>query len=104
MGKSHLISFAACLLLQTNPKGNIYIIYSSEMLMLKDKMLIDSVREIMGASKRIKTFVAGAKIVPTIDDTILIDECDEVYFSNLAWFESRLQKSTIIGFTATLPS
>ncbi len=35
---------------------------------------------------------------------MLIDECDEVYFSNIVWFERVMKLATIIGFTASPPT
>ena len=52
---------------------------------------------------KLKTFVAGANVRPKDNDFVLIDECDEVYFSNLKWFEEKMSNPTMIGFTATTP-
>ena len=32
---------------------------------------------------------------------MLVDEADEVVFSNLAWYEKKVQAATVIAFTAT---
>ena len=57
----------------------------------------------MKAEKNLKTCVAKSKIFPKETDYVLIDECDEVYFSSLKWFESTFKTTTVLGFTATVP-
>ena len=46
----------------------------------------------------------GERCKPKPEDFVLVDELDETYFSNLAWFERTLWEATTIGFTATPPS
>lgn len=87
MGKSHLITFASVLLLQSKPNAHVYIIYSTENLMKKDAELIEQVRSITRCGARLKVYVAKHTLRPREVDFVLIDEFDEVYFSNLSWFE-----------------
>ena len=104
MGKSHLIGFASLLLLNLKPEANVYIVYSSEDLMKKDAHLFEAVKRIMKSGSKLKLTLAKSSIKPKSNDFVLIDECDEVYFSYLAWFERTLSTPTIVGFTATPPS
>ena len=69
----------------------------------KDAQLIEEVKTITRCGTRLKVNVAKLALKPGNNDFVLIDECDEVYFSNLAWFESKMSVPTIIGFTATTP-
>ena len=34
---------------------------------------------------------------------MLVDECDDVFFSNPDWFDKVMSKPTVIAFTATTP-
>ena len=103
LGKSHLMSFLAMLLLDAKPDSTIYLVYSTLGLMEKDSIMIDTVKKLTKAEKRIKTIVAKKGIRPKPTDIVLIDECDEVYFSNLAWFDATFKDVSVIGFTATIP-
>ena len=80
------------------------MIYSTQNLLEKDKHLIDAVKQLMKPGAKLKTAVAKTRIQPKEDDIALIDECDDVYFSNLKWFESTFSASSIIGFTASIPN
>ena len=74
--------------------------------MKKDKDLIELVRKLSNTKNRVKVIVASERksISPKMTDYVIIDECDEVYFSNLTWFERCMKAATIIGFTASPPS
>ena len=87
LGKSHLMSFLTMLLLDTKPDSTIYLVYSTHDLLENDSEMIDVVKNLMKAEKRIKKIVAKKIIKPKPTDIVLIDECDEVYFSNLEWFD-----------------
>lgn len=103
LGKSHLMSFLAMLLLDAKPDSTIYLVYSTLDLMEKDSEMINAVKHLRKAEKRIKTLVAKTKKTLKPTDIVLIDECDEVYFSNLAWFDTTFKDASVIGFTATIP-
>ena len=47
---------------------------------------------------------ARSSISPKPQDYVVIDECDDVYFSNITWFKRVMKRATIIGFTATPPT
>ena len=104
LGKSHLLSFIAMLLHRVKLSGAIYIVYSTQELLDKDSEMINAVKNLIKAEKRIKTTVAKASIKPKPDDVVLIDELDEVYFSNLSWFDKTFRDTTVVGFTATFPT
>ena len=78
--------------------------YSSQELKDKDNGLVDAVRQITKSGLKLKVVIASSKIFPKSNDFVLIDECDEVYFSYPDWFERTLASPTIIGFTATPPT
>ena len=80
------MSFLTMLLLDTKPDSTIYLVYSTHDLLENDSEMIDAVKNLMKAEKRIKKIVAKKIIKPKPTDIVLIDECDEVYFSNLEWF------------------
>ena len=104
MGKSHLIYFAALYLVSAKPNATVYIVYSNSALMEKDAHLLEAVKTLSKASRRLKPALAKTSVKPKADDFVLIDECDEVYLSNLDWYVRTMSAPTVIGFTATVPS
>ena len=64
MGKSHLISFAALLLLSSNPEAKVYIMYSHSELMDKDYKLVDAIIQVSKAGKRLKKCLPKDNIKP----------------------------------------
>ena len=104
MGKSHLIAFATLLLLNLKPDSAIYVVFSSRDLMNKDAGMIEAVKAISRAGKKVKLVLAKTRIAPKRNDFVLVDECDAIYFSHLDWFEKIMSDTTVVGFTATPPS
>ena len=104
MGKSHLIAFATLLLLNLKPESTIYVVFSSRDLMNKDAGMIEAVKAISRAGKKVKLVLAKTRIAPKRNDFVLVDECDAIYFSHLDWFEKIMSDTTVVGFTATPPS
>ena len=104
MGKSHLIAFTSMLLIDSKPDSSIYVVYSSKDLLDKDTPMLDGIKTVLKSGLKLKQTLAKTNIRPKSSDFILIDECDEVYFSNLDWFENTMKAPTIIGFTATPPT
>lgn len=72
--------------------------------MEKDSHLIEAVRKLTKPGAKFKQAVAKTKIQPKDDDVVLIDECDDVYFSNPKWFVDTFSTTTVIGFTASVPT
>ena len=103
MGKSHLIALIAFVLLFERPEANIYLAYSHKDLMEKDHHLLSALKELSGKGRRLKTILPDAKTKITTKDFVLIDECDEVYFSNPKWFGKAFLLPRVIAFTATMP-
>ena len=103
MGKSHLIHFAALILVNWKPESTVYITYSHQGLMEKGNTLLNNIKSVTEKHKRIKPILPGSRIVPKEKDIILVDECDEVYTSNLKWFETFMVSATVLAFTATPP-
>ena len=72
--------------------------------MEKGNDLLNVIKSVTVKHKRIKPILPGSRIIPKARDVILVDECDEVYPSNLKWFESFMVLPTVLAFTATPPS
>jgi len=62
------------------------------------------VRNLLRQPKKLYTCDGKPTGTFTEKDIVLVDECDDVMFSNLSWFEKKLQRATVIGFTATTPN
>ena len=103
MGKSHIIAFTAMLLLDMYPQSKVFVQYSSDVLRQRDSEMMSKVGNYSGNLKRIRIVTPGIGIKPKRDDFVIVDECDEVQFSNLKWFEKVYSELTVIGFTATVP-
>ena len=104
MGKSHIIAFVALLLMSTAPYPRVSVVYANALLQEKDRPFIERVRKLLGSTKKLLTFAAKPSITFNDRDVVIVDECDEVIFSNLSWFAKKLSKATVIGFTATPPT
>ena len=104
MGKSHIIAFVTLLLMSTVPKPKVTVLYANKMLLEKDQQFMNRVRNLLRQSKKLYTCYGKPTGTFTEKDIVLVDECDDVMFSNLSWFEKKLQKATVIGFTATTPN
>ena len=104
MGKSHIIAFVTLLLMSTIPKAKVTVLYSNKMLLDKDQQFMTRVRNLLRQPKKLFTCYGKPTGTFTDKDIVLVDECDDVMFSNLSWFEKKLQKATVIGFTATTPN
>ena len=62
------------------------------------------VRNLLRQPKKLFTYGGKPSGSFTEKDVVLVDECDDMMFSNLSWFAKKLQKATVIGFTATTPA
>ena len=80
------------------------MVYPNADLLEKDAKLLEIITQIAKPGKRLKRMLPGERSKPKSEDFVLVDECDEVYFSNLTWFEKTLAEGTTIGFTATPPT
>ena len=96
--------FTAMLLLNYKPSSTVFLVYSTQDLLEKDRNMIDTMKGLMKPGQRLKTKLAKDKFKPKEDDIALIDECDDIYFNNLKWFEAAFKDSSIIGFTASVPT
>ena len=103
MGKSHIIAFVTLLLMSTNPAARVIVLYTNEMLRKKDEQFINRVRNLLRLPKKLFTCCTKPTVTYTEKDIVLVDECDDMIFSNLSWFAKKLKRATVIGFTATTP-
>ena len=104
MGKSHIIAFVTLLLMSTQPTAKVTVLYTNEMLMEKDQQFMNRVRNLLRQPKKLFTYSGKPPSSFTEKDVVLVDECDDMMFSNLSWFAKKLKKATVIGFTATTPA
>ena len=103
MGKSHIIAFVTLLLGSINPAAKITVLYPNTMLLEKDRYFMNRVRNLLKAPKKLWTVYGKPTGAFTEKEVVIVDECDDVMFSNLSWFDKKLKKATVIGFTATTP-
>ena len=104
MGKSHIIAFVTLLLMSTPPYPRVSVLYANELLLEKDQVFMERVGKLLGDKKKLTTFSSKPSCNFSAKDVVIVDECDDVIFSNLSWFTKKLSKATVIGFTATPPT